>query len=81
MNASKTKLSNLLVRSIEVDEIHKCFFEADKLDAEAYKILNDYPLTPSSIQRFSAAKRVADAKYAEAHMRWDFFKNNRRRSS
>lgn len=81
MNASKSPLATLLIESIELDEIRKCFFEADKLDLKAYEILNDRPLTLSSMRRFSKAKSAASAKYAEAHQLWDAFKSNQQKSN
>lgn len=51
-------------------QITQSFFEADQLDEEAYAILNDCPLTPSTVDRFSAAKKIADEKYLAAREQW-----------
>ena len=79
MNSSKSKLATLLAESVELDGIHKHFFEADKLDLEAYEILNDKPLTLSSMRRFSKAKSAASAKYEKAHQLWDAYKGHNQR--
>lgn len=46
------------------------FFEADQLDADAYKILGNEYIDPSTWRRFSEAKKKADQKYKEAHEEW-----------
>jgi hypothetical protein len=46
------------------------FYEADQLDVDAYKILGDENIDPSTLSRFSEAKKRADQKYAEAYQDW-----------
>lgn len=59
----------------DMDEINRCFYEADRLEQEARLALSSSSLTVESIENFSAAKLIADGKYAEAHIRWDLLKN------
>ena len=46
------------------------FFQADQLDADAYKILGNEYIDPSTWKRFSEAKKKADQKYEEAQEEW-----------
>ncbi|MDB5996876.1 MAG: hypothetical protein JWP42_4012 [Pseudomonas sp.] len=51
-------------------QVTQSFFEADQLDEAAYAILNDCPLTCSTFDRFSAAKKLANDKYLAARQEW-----------
>lgn len=46
------------------------FYEADQLDVDAYKILGNECIDPSTLRRFSEAKKKADQKYTEAYQDW-----------
>lgn len=52
------------------EQIVHSFFEADRMDEEAYSILNEKPLTPEVLARFSAAKRRAEFQYSKAQRLW-----------
>jgi len=59
----------------DVDQINKCFLEADRLYAAAFEELSTVPHDPETIRRFSSMKQIADAKFAEARARWQYFRN------
>ena len=50
----------------EVARSTALFFEADRLDAFAYSILNTDAKTDDVLKKFTKAKAIADAKRAEA---------------
>ena len=54
----------------EIARNNHLFYEADRLDADAYKILGNEYIDPSTWSRFSAAKKKADLKYKEAYQDW-----------
>lgn len=54
------------------ESINRCaalFAEADRLSKQAYALLNE-PVSTQTIQRFSAAKKLADDKYRQARKEW-----------
>jgi len=54
------------------ESINRCsalFAEADQLSKQAYALLSE-PVSTQTIQRFSAAKKLADDKYRQAHQEW-----------
>lgn len=54
------------------ESINRCavlFSEADRLSKQAYALLSE-PVSTQTIQRFSAAKKLADDKYRQAHQEW-----------
>ncbi|VVO25753.1 hypothetical protein [Pseudomonas fluorescens] len=57
-------------RDEEIARNNRLFFEADQLDAEAYKILGNEYIEPDTWRRFSEAKKKADEKYQEANQDW-----------
>ena len=45
------------------------FFEADRLNDQAYALLNE-PVSAQTIHKFSDAKKRADEKYRQAWQEW-----------
>jgi len=45
------------------------FFEADRLNDQAYALLNE-PVSTQTIHKFSDAKKRADEKYRQAWQEW-----------
>jgi hypothetical protein len=54
----------------ELDRSTTLFFEADRLDAFAYGILDTDAKTAEIWKKFTEAKAIADAKRAEASRIW-----------
>ena len=46
------------------------FFEADRLEAAAYNIIESYSDDTATWARFSQAKQIADRQRAAAHQEW-----------
>lgn len=54
------------------ESINRCtalFSEADRLSKQAYALLSE-PVSTQTIERFSAAKKLADDKYRQARREW-----------
>lgn len=45
------------------------FFEADRLNDQAYALLNE-PVSTQTIRKFSEARKRADEKYRQAWQEW-----------
>lgn len=54
----------------EIAENTEMFFEADRLDAAAYDILNKSDHGNEDWERFTDAKSIADAKRTAAYQDW-----------
>lgn len=54
----------------EMAHTHKMFFEADRLDALAYKIIGTYNGDALTWARFIEAKKIADAQRTAAYQEW-----------
>ncbi|CRL99722.1 MULTISPECIES: hypothetical protein [Pseudomonas] len=48
----------------------KMFFEADRLDAQAYQIIESYSGDAATWARFLEAKKIADAQRTAAYRDW-----------
>jgi hypothetical protein len=59
-----------LDRDEELARNTELFFEADRLDAIAYKILDEIADRPSALAKFTEAKARADRKRIEAYQDW-----------
>ncbi|VVO59565.1 hypothetical protein PS850_00737 [Pseudomonas fluorescens] len=59
-----------LDRDEETARNTELFFEADRLDAIAYKILDEVCDRPLALARFTEAKARADSKRIEAYQDW-----------
>ncbi|UII74352.1 hypothetical protein LVW35_15435 [Pseudomonas sp. HN11] len=46
------------------------FFEADRLDAQAYEIIKSYSGDAQTWARFIEAKKIADAQRTAAYQEW-----------
>ena len=57
-------------REDEVERNNQMFFEADRLDAQAYKIIESYSGDAQTWVRFTEAKRLADAQRTAAYREW-----------
>lgn len=57
-------------REDEVERNNQMFFEADRLDAQAYKIIESYSGDAQTWARFTEAKRLADAQRTAAYREW-----------
>lgn len=54
----------------EIAQNTKMFFEADRLDAHAYKLIEAYSGDAVTCSRFTQAKRIADAQRTAAYHEW-----------
>jgi hypothetical protein len=54
----------------EIERNSQLFFEADRLDQAAYKILGEGARDAQAWNRFTRAKQLADQKYTEAYQDW-----------
>ncbi|WLI09026.1 hypothetical protein PSH66_12095 [Pseudomonas sp. FP597] len=54
----------------EIAQNTEMFFEADRLDAHAYKIIESYSGDPQTWARFLEAKKIADAQRTAAYRDW-----------
>lgn len=54
----------------EMTRTHQMFFEADRLDAIAYKIIGTYQGDAHTWARFIEAKKIADAQRTAAYQEW-----------
>lgn len=54
----------------EVAQNSQMFFEADRLDALAYKIIESYSGDAATWARFTEAKKSADAQRTTAYREW-----------
>ncbi|WP_339499659.1 hypothetical protein [Pseudomonas silesiensis] len=59
-----------LDRDEEMARNTELFFEADRLDAIAYKILDEVCDRPLALAKFTEAKARADTKRIEAYQNW-----------
>lgn len=59
-----------LDRDDEMARNTELFFEADRLDAIAYKILDEVCDRPLALAKFTEAKARADTKRIEAYQDW-----------
>lgn len=57
-------------RDDEVARNSEMFFEADRLDAQAYKIIEFYGGDAQMGARFIEAKKLADAQRTAAYQEW-----------
>ncbi|XVO84822.1 hypothetical protein ACQ9Y2_13625 [Pseudomonas palleroniana] len=57
-------------REDEVERNNQMFFEADRLDAQAYQIIESYSGDAQTWARFTEAKRLADAQRTAAYREW-----------
>jgi len=57
-------------RDDEVARNSEMFFEADRLDAQAYKIIESYSGDAQTWARFTEAKKRADAQRTVAYREW-----------
>lgn len=57
-------------RDEEMARNTELFFEADRLDAIAYKILDEVCDRPLALTKFTEAKARADSKRIEAYQDW-----------
>ncbi|ALE88877.1 hypothetical protein [Pseudomonas versuta] len=68
-----SQLLNHTARQTWDDEMAKnkeMFFEADRLDAQAYKIIDAESGDAATWARFTEAKKVADAQRTTAYREW-----------
>ena len=54
----------------EITRNTEMFFEADRLDAQAYQIIEHYSGDATTWARFTEAKKVADAQRTAAYREW-----------
>ncbi|MBV4455726.1 MULTISPECIES: hypothetical protein [Pseudomonas] len=54
----------------EIAHNTEMFFEADRLDAQAYKIIENYSGEAATWTRFLEAKKAADAQRTAAYRDW-----------
>ncbi|AZF57899.1 hypothetical protein [Pseudomonas sp. R11-23-07] len=54
----------------EVAQNTQMFYEADRLDAQAYKIIEHYSGDAATWARFTEAKKLADAQRTAAYQEW-----------
>ncbi|MDQ0739785.1 hypothetical protein [Pseudomonas sp. W4I3] len=54
----------------EVAQNNQMFYEADRLDAQAYKIIEHYSGDAMTWARFTEAKKLADAQRTAAYREW-----------
>ncbi|MCK3854117.1 hypothetical protein [Pseudomonas sp. W2Jun17] len=54
----------------EIAQNTQMFFEADRLDAQAYNIIEHYSGDATTWARFTEAKKLADAKRTAAYREW-----------
>ncbi|WP_131108272.1 hypothetical protein [Pseudomonas sp. Sample_10] len=66
MSVNTTKNVSDSAGDAEVDRSTALFFEADRLDAFAYSILDTDARTEEILKKFTEAKAIADAKRADA---------------
>ena len=52
-----------------IDQSKALFLEADRLNDQAYVLL-DEPVSPQTIHKFSEAKKQAEDKYRQAWQEW-----------
>ncbi|WP_372241298.1 hypothetical protein [Pseudomonas sp. BCA17] len=57
-------------RDDQVARNNQMFFEADRLDALAYKIIESYSDDAQTWARFTEAKKLADAQRTAAYREW-----------
>ncbi|KTB93847.1 hypothetical protein AO069_04505 [Pseudomonas syringae pv. syringae PD2774] len=68
-----SRLLNYSSRQAWDDEIAQnteMFFEADRLDARAYEIIERYSGDAATWARFIEAKKIADAQRTAAYQEW-----------
>ncbi|MEN5258451.1 hypothetical protein FCI59_17615 [Pseudomonas protegens] len=70
MNSQALGYTNKQARDDEVARNNEMFFEADRLDARAYNIIESYSGDAQTWARFIEAKKVADAQRTAAYQEW-----------
>ncbi|KAE9653578.1 hypothetical protein EJD88_14445 [Pseudomonas sp. PB105] len=70
MNSQALGYTEKQAREDEVARNNEMFFEADRLDALAYKIIECYSGDAQTWARFIEAKKVADAQRTAAYQEW-----------
>jgi len=70
MNSQTLGYTMRQARDDEVARNNEMFFEADRLDVLAYKIIESYSGDAQTWARFIEAKKVADAQRTAAYQEW-----------
>ncbi|AVE08433.1 hypothetical protein CYL20_04850 [Pseudomonas palleroniana] len=70
MNSQTLGYTRAQEREDEVERNNQMFFEADRLDAQAYQIIESYSGDAQTWARFTEAKRLADAQRTAAYREW-----------
>ncbi|WP_065931209.1 hypothetical protein [Pseudomonas sp. 58 R 3] len=70
MNSQTLGYTMRQARDDEVARNNQMFFEADRLDAQAYKSIESYSGDAQTWARFIEAKKVADAQRTAAYQEW-----------
>lgn len=70
MNSQEFGYTKKQARDDEVARNNEMFFEADRLDVQAYKIIEAYSGDAQTWARFIEAKKVADAQRTAAYQEW-----------
>ncbi|SEC41836.1 hypothetical protein SAMN04490193_2689 [Pseudomonas marginalis] len=70
MNSQTLGYTMRQARDDEVARNNEMFSEADRLDAQAYKIIESYSGDAQTWARFIEAKKAADAHRTAAYQEW-----------
>ncbi|UOP13879.1 hypothetical protein LDL65_25585 [Pseudomonas palleroniana] len=70
MNSQTLGYTSAQEREDEVERNNQMFFEADRLDVQAYQIIESYSGDAQTWARFTEAKRLADAQRTAAYREW-----------
>lgn len=70
MNSQTLGYTKSQARDDDVERNNAMFFEADRLDAQAYTIIESYSGDAQTWARFIEAKKVADAQRTAAYQEW-----------
>ncbi|MCK6188095.1 MULTISPECIES: hypothetical protein [unclassified Pseudomonas] len=79
MNSQTLGYTTGQARDDEVARNNEMFFEADRLDALAYKIIESYSGDAQTWARFTEAKKLADAQRTAAYQEWMRIHRSRRK--
>jgi len=79
MNSQTLGYTKRQARDDEVARNNEMFFEADRLDAQAYKIIESYSGDAQTWARFIEAKKAADAQRTAAYQEWMRIHRTKRR--
>ena len=79
MNSQALGYTKRQAHDDEVARNNEMFFEADRLDAQAYKIIESYSGDAQTWARFTEAKKVADAQRTAAYQEWMRIHRTKRR--